>query len=467
MARLIRFLVPLVLTVSIPLLADDTKVVFRSEVALARVDAQVLDRSNRAITGLSKSDFVLRDNGQVQEITNFAREDMPVDVLLLLDVSRSMRPHVERISEAAHEALQALGPNDRVAVMVFDRSTRVRMPFRGNRRDIEYGIQQVLNQEDFQGGTDITRGLLDAAAYIGREGRRDARRAVVILTDDQTERGRDEDRVTRAMSNAGAVLSALLAPDAMGSRFPGGRTRRGGSGWPGAGGGGPLGGVIWGRPRPPVMIGGGTKSAGTAEIAQRTGGDSMRVDDASAFETTLERIRQRYALHFNMPQAKAGQDDIEVELASAARRRYPDAEVHFRRVSMTGSGADSGYTTEPTEVITPHSRQSGASVPETDESTDSAGGLKRRRGVNGDRTYGPIIGVDPSESSTATSGSSASSSGRTAQKTSGWPKADETTTQTTNSTTPAATTENQENTQTPAPVEHKGGWRKLKPGEQP
>src|SRR6266542_6336334 len=73
-------------------------VVFRSDVALVRVDAQVLDRSNRAVTGLSAADFVLREEGRQQEIRNFASENMPVDVLLLLDVSASMRPHVETIA---------------------------------------------------------------------------------------------------------------------------------------------------------------------------------------------------------------------------------------------------------------------------------------------------------------------------------------------------------------------------------
>jgi VWFA-related protein len=474
MTRRVRYLSLGVLAVSIVLLADDQKVVFRSEVALARVDAQVVDRNNRAITGLDKTDFVLRENGKTREITNFAREDMPVDVLLLLDVSRSMRPHVQRISEASHEALRALGPSDRVAVMVFDRSSRLRMPFRGNRRDIEYGIQQVLYQEDFQGGTDITRGLLDAAAYMSKEGRRDARRAIVILTDDQTERGRDEDRVTRAMNNAGTVLSALLAPDAMrtgrGAAYPrGGGTR---SPWPG--GGGPLGGVIWGRrggyPGGPVTIGGGTKSAGTAEIARRTGGDSMRVDDASSFETTLERIRQRYALYFNMPSGTAPADDnIEVELASAARRRFSDAEVHFRRVSMAAGSSDlPAPGSEPTEVVTSAPSRGGDTV--SDEDGPAPAKYGRRRGVSGDRTDGPMIGVDSTApSGTAPAGSSsAPAAAAPAEKQGGWPRADQPTQAAPPApSTPAANSAETKTAPAQQPAEHKGGWRKLKPGEQP
>src|SRR5258705_6532298 len=115
--------------------ADD-EVIFRSDVSLVRVDAQVLDRSNRAITGLKVTDFVLREEGQPREIRNFASENMPVDVLLLLDVSGSMQPHVQRISSAAHDALQTMGKDDRFAIMVFDRQTRVPLPFRNNRAGV-------------------------------------------------------------------------------------------------------------------------------------------------------------------------------------------------------------------------------------------------------------------------------------------------------------------------------------------
>ena len=200
--------------------AADEDVVFRSDVSLVRVDAQVLGRDNRTITGLRADDFVLREEGRPQPIRNFASENMPVDVLLLLDVSASMRPHVERIVSASHEALRVLQDHDRIAIMVFDRTTRVRLPFRNSRDDVERELESLINQENFNGGTDITRALYDAASYISREGRRDARRAIVVLTDDQTERNRDVEGVSRALARADCVLSLLLAPDAMGSYTP-------------------------------------------------------------------------------------------------------------------------------------------------------------------------------------------------------------------------------------------------------
>src|SRR4029453_431410 len=95
----------------------DQEPVFRSDVALVRVDAQVIDRGGRAITGLHPEDFVLLENGQKQEIRNFSNEEMPADVLFLLDVSGSMQPHIQRLATAADQALRVLGKDDRVAIM--------------------------------------------------------------------------------------------------------------------------------------------------------------------------------------------------------------------------------------------------------------------------------------------------------------------------------------------------------------
>ncbi len=357
---------------------QESQIVFRSDVSLARVDAQVVDRNNRAITGLRAEDFILRDEGRQREIRNFANEDMPVDVLLLLDVSGSMRSHVERIASAAHEALHVLGPDDRVAIMVFDRATRVRMPFRNSRAGADREFESLLNEERFNGGTDITRALIDAARYIGREGRREARRAIVIMTDDQTERDRDEGAVSRALASADAVLSALIAPDAMRRRGSyGGGWPGGGGGWPGAGwpNGGPLGGVILGRRGPgrgPGTVMTRTHSAGTEEIARRSGGDSMPVERASALEETLARLRQRYALHFYLGEdARPGQErNIEVQLASDARRRYPDADVHYRRVYLAPGG-------EAPEPVTVSRAPQGGAGPAQSPDAQPQGGWRR------------------------------------------------------------------------------------------
>ncbi|HEY3443436.1 MAG TPA: VWA domain-containing protein [Paludibaculum sp.] len=346
---------------------EKTDVVFKSDVSLVRVDVQAVDRDNRAITSLNREDFVLRDSGKSREIRNFATEEMPLDVLFLLDVSASMRPHVERIASAAQNAMSLLGKDDRIAIMVFDRASRVRTPFRNSRSGVQREFDNLLHQESFRGGTDITRGILDAVRYISRNGRKDARRAIVILTDDQTEMERDENRAIMELGEADTVLSALIAPDAMDhgpmSRGGGGYPRyprsgggRSGGGWggimlpplpfPGGGGrGGPTGPT---GPGPgPSYPGSRLKSAGTELIARESGGDSMRVDESAALETTLTRLRQRYSLYFSVPEgAREGQERaIEIQLTASAARRYPGTSLRYR-----GNYHSAGNNSTPAEA---------------------------------------------------------------------------------------------------------------------
>lgn len=323
----------------------DAEVTFRSDVSLVRVDVQVLDRNNRFVPGLEPADFVLRDEGRVVPIRNFAREEMPLDVLFLFDVSRSMRPHIEAVAQAAKDALNVLGEDDRVAIMVFDRSTRVHSGFRNRRDNVSRELAKMLDSEDFNGGTDIARGILAAVDYVRQNARKDARRAILIVTDDQTERSVLDERVLSELTRADTVLSLLLAPDAMGSitrRRPQGRP---GSSWPVSfpwpgGGRGPVINIPGGRPG---GGGFGTQPAGTPEMAERSGGDSFPVDAASSLERTLERLRQRYALYFNLPAgARAGEErGVEVTLASRSKAGLAGAELKYRRSYVPTADAPS------------------------------------------------------------------------------------------------------------------------------
>jgi hypothetical protein len=63
----------------------------------------------------------------------------------------------------------------------------------------------------------------------------------------------------------------------------------------------------------------------------------MAVDQASAFEQTLARIRERYALYFYLPDGMqpGAEHSVEVLLTDAARRRHPGAEVRYRRAYLS------------------------------------------------------------------------------------------------------------------------------------
>ena len=384
---------------------EKSDVVFKSDVSLVRIDVQAVDRDNRALTTLNREDFVLRDNGKTREIRNFATEEMPLDILFLLDVSASMRPHVERIASAAQNALSLLGKDDRIAIMVFDRFSRIRTPFRNSRDGIQREFDNLLRQESFRGGTDITRGLLDAVRYIARSGRRDARRAIIILTDDQTEMDRDENRVIMELAEADTVLSALIAPDAMShgpmSRGGGGggypRSRGGGGGgwggimlppmpFPGGGGGRGGSGYPGGPGQGPSYPGSHLKSAGTELIARESGGDSMRVDESAALETTLTRLRQRYSLYFNVPEgAREGQDrSVEVQLTASAARRFPGTNLRYKGNYHSAANNSTPAEASPTDSESTPTVVSKAPAPATTTKKRPAGETYGSAGPNVD-----------------------------------------------------------------------------------
>jgi hypothetical protein len=384
--------------------ASDDPVVFRSDVALTRIDAQVVDRSGHSITGLEANDFVLRLDGRELQVRDFASENMPIDILLLVDVSGSMEPHVQRIASAARAALNVLADQDRVAIMVFDTRARVRLRFRSNHGEITDRLNHLLRSESFSGGTHITHALVDAAAYLQRESRPEARRAVVILTDDERQDEEDEASVESALARANAVMSFLQAPyepptlsgnGPVGGRYGtwgSGGTWPGGGGWPGGGVGLPGGGpVILGRGGPGTYGADRSHSAGTAQIATDSGGDVMRVDEASSLEDTLARLRQRYALYCYLPEGSwAGSGSIQVDLSQEARLRFLDAEIHYRRIYMSGSG--SGEHSGPMAVTSAH--PTTATSDESTASRDQPVRKGRRVAVNEDS--GPRVNIDPS-----------------------------------------------------------------------
>jgi VWFA-related protein len=413
-------LVAVLLTSPLVVRAADDPVVFKSDVAMTRVDAQVVDSDGRIITGLRKEDFVLRLDGKVTPIRNFASENVPIDILLLLDVSGSMQPHVERIDYAARQALNVLAAHDRIGVMVFDTRTRLKLPFTSNHSDVTSALDRLLRSETFHGGTQITNSLISAADYMQREARPDARRAIVILTDDETQDSEDEPRVERSLARANAMLSFLQAPyEVPNAGYPGGH-RRGGT-WGGSGGGGiglPGGGVGFpggggiGLPGRGGPMGGNdpSHSAGTAQIATDTGGDTMNVEDARALEDTLTRLRQRYALYFYLPEgSKSGSEQrIQVDLAQQARIQYAQADVRYRHASISGSGVQNA--SGPTLVTHAPAATSTDDEP-TLPSTSSPSG--RRVMVNEDSGSHVNLSTDANDSGSTPSAQTPSS---------GWPR---------------------------------------------
>src|SRR5439155_5240541 len=71
---------------------------FKSGVELVNVTATVSDDSGHFVSGLTKDDFTVLEDGTPMEITQFSNERVPVSLGILLDTSGSMTP--EKMSSA-------------------------------------------------------------------------------------------------------------------------------------------------------------------------------------------------------------------------------------------------------------------------------------------------------------------------------------------------------------------------------
>jgi Mg-chelatase subunit ChlD len=141
-----------------------------------RVDVQVT-RRGRPVAGLRASDFELRDNGVVQKIDSVTRDDIALDLFLVLDASASVAGEPRRaLSEAARMALEALATSDRVSVLTFTHRLTAATPLSSDR-----GL--VLAAIDSMGASGATS-LFDAvyAALVLRED--SSQRALVIAFTD-------------------------------------------------------------------------------------------------------------------------------------------------------------------------------------------------------------------------------------------------------------------------------------------
>lgn len=284
--------------------------VFHSAVSLVHVDAEVL-QDNRTLDSFHKSDFRVLDNGKEQTIVNFSAEEQPLDLILLFDISGSMRPLVAQVAAAGREGLREMRPGDRVAVMVFNTRSRLVKDFTENMDAVGDAIERDVMGLEFGGGTYIQDAVDDAALRLKRERRTERRRAVLIITDNYGRTTKNDENVSRDFWEADALLSGLIV------RTSETQTMH------------TLGAIM----SPTSML----LEHGMSGIATNTGGDVIKTDEPStAFRDMMRRIRMRYGLYYNLPDSKPGKEHtIKVELTKEVAARYPKFQIRARKGYVT------------------------------------------------------------------------------------------------------------------------------------
>lgn len=99
---------------------------FRSAASVVALNVTVQDAQARYVKGLQSTDFAVYEEGIRQDVRFFYAAALPLDLVLLLDTSTSMRPAMPIAEQAARGLLSTLAPGDRAAILGFaDRVTVV------------------------------------------------------------------------------------------------------------------------------------------------------------------------------------------------------------------------------------------------------------------------------------------------------------------------------------------------------
>jgi VWFA-related protein len=132
-----------------------------SDVELVLLDVSVKNPKGGYVTGLTKDQFQIYENGVPQKITEFAVADAPVAVGLVMDHSGSMESRRSSLIAAGVAFIEASNPKDQIFVVNFNDKVRRGLPESVPFTDDINLLRTALSKHRPEGRT----ALYDAIAY--------------------------------------------------------------------------------------------------------------------------------------------------------------------------------------------------------------------------------------------------------------------------------------------------------------
>lgn len=225
----IPFLFRLLVATSLPLVAQETRnprgphrdspePTIRVTADLVLVPVTVTENSGKPVLDLDRKDFVLTDEKVPQDILSFSRENAPVSIGIVFDLSGSMSNKIAKARAAVREFLRYLEEQDEVFLVTFSDRAQQRTEFASNDAAI---LNELLFAQP-EGST----ALFDAVAIAVRAMRkaRNDRRVLLVVSDGEDNHSRLSEReLRRILEETESQIHALGIHDrARGMREAGG-----------------------------------------------------------------------------------------------------------------------------------------------------------------------------------------------------------------------------------------------------
>lgn len=189
---------------------------FRSDLYTVPVTVTVVDANGRLITGLTREDFDIYEDGAQQQVTQFSDQRVPVSLGVLLDASDSMRGQPVVDARAALDRFmgQLLEAEDEAFVVTFNHTPRVAAVWTRP----PSALAHVLGGLQPSGGTAMYDALAESAVLFNR--RTHIRAALVVISDGAdtaSDRTLQQARAVLARSDAFVYAIAIDEPGAQAS----------------------------------------------------------------------------------------------------------------------------------------------------------------------------------------------------------------------------------------------------------
>src|SRR5262245_26474744 len=179
---------------------------FRSGVELINVTATVSDLTGRFVTGLRQNDFLVYEDDQLQTVTHFSAERVPVSLGIALDTSQSMSGEkIREARSAIDRLLEALAdPQDDFFVYRFSERPTLVQQWTSERGAISGALRSVTPA----GRTAMYDAIADAIPLM-QQGQNQKKALVVISDGNDTSSQRTLDDARRRIRESETLVYAI------------------------------------------------------------------------------------------------------------------------------------------------------------------------------------------------------------------------------------------------------------------
>jgi Ca-activated chloride channel family protein len=171
------------------------------------VYASVVDKSDAPASGLTASDFIVREDNVAREVLRVSRATEPLQIAVLIDTSDAIEPYVLDLRNALRAFFKQMGGKHEISLIGFGERPTVLVDYTNDPARLEKGLGLVFARPG--SGTYLLDAIVEAGNALGR--RKPARPHIVVVTAQGPEFSeRHHDNVLEQLRESGAALHSFV-----------------------------------------------------------------------------------------------------------------------------------------------------------------------------------------------------------------------------------------------------------------